>query len=219
MNTAFIIPCDFSLYHPHNQHYQACRETISTLKYPASGIGIVEYGGSPIEPSIQESLLEDVSFIAAYQHDEKIKAQIQQLPEKQVNTLCQIAALTWFFSLSEAQKIFPQPTQVMVVTPGVQINSDLFSQLSSQQQEDKFIFAPPTKATLRHEDTGGVLMQLSTTLWGFNSQQLPTVTQVLNKALHYTYQRFLQNGDIDLGHALFQFIDSSDIFFINQLPK
>lgn len=220
MRTAFIIPTAINQATDSEYALQQCLSTIQSIQALSNqaGIGIVEYAEQPMPSQAQDSLLEQVSFIAAYQHDTKIQELAKTLTSQQTLALSHIAALTWFFSVCDTQKVFPEATQIIVIEPGMQIDRETFSHLQASPQ-DKFVFAPPVSASLTSSQTGGIVLQLNTRVWAFSSELLSHLAEILNKSVHYTYERLCQDGEADLSHTLFKYIHSSQLFYLKDLAK
>lgn len=218
MRTAFIIPTAISQAQDSDQALQQCLHTIKSIQTISkqAGIGIVEYANQTMPAQAQEVLLDHISFIAAYQQDTKTQALAANLNPTQILALNHIAALTWFASVCETQNVFPESTQIIVIEPGMTIDATTFDQLQKSPQ-DKFIFAPPSKASLSSEQTGGIVLQLNTHLWAFSSDLLSDLVTILNKSVHYSYERLCQDGVADLSHTLFKYIHSSQLFFLKDL--
>lgn len=218
MRTAFIIPTAISQAQDTTQALQQCLHTIKSIQTVSkqAGIGIVEYANQPIPNPAQETLLDHSSFVAAYQQDTKTQALAANLDSEQILALNHIAALTWFFSVCATQNVFPEPTQIIVIESGMTIDTSTFEQLQKSPQ-DKFIFAPPSKASLSSEQTGGIVLQLNTHLWAFSSDRLSDLATILDKSVHYAYERLCQDGLADLSHTLFKYIHSSQLFFLKDL--
>ncbi|ETD66856.1 hypothetical protein V757_12140 [Pelistega indica] len=221
MNTAFIIPTAISDSSVPMHATEQCLQTIKSIEALPTlcGIGIVEYSAQPILAEFQEKLLDRTSFIAAYQRDDKINALANSITPLQSTTLSHIAGLAWFFGVCAVNNIFPQKTQIIVIEPGMTIDQTIFEQITSLQHQDKYIFAPPKSSTLSKDQTGGIFLQLNTQIWSLTSDKLEDIADVLNKSVHYTYERLLEHGHADLSHTLFKFINSSDIFFLKQLEQ
>lgn len=220
MRTAFIIPTAISQANDSDQALQQCLNTIKSIQAVSkqAGIGIVEYAEQAMPTQAQETLLNHVSFIAAYQHDSKIQELAANLNPQQTLALSHIAALTWFCSVCATQNVFPEQTQIIIIEPGMEIDAGTFAQIQ-QSPQDKFIFAPPVGASLSTQQTGGIVLQLNTRLWAFSSELLVNLADILNKSVHYTYERLCQQGAADLSHTLFKYIHSSQIFFLKDLAK
>lgn len=216
MKTAFIIPSAIQ----DTQESQLVLQTIQHIQTIAkeAGLAVVSYADKAIAPELQAPLLNEVSFIATYQRDTKVQDLLRTLSPDQAKALSHIAALTWFFSVCATDHIFKQPTQVIVMEPGMPLSTDVFAQIQATPQ-DKFIFAPPSDSSLSSTQTGGITLKLNTHVWAFSSEQIPSLVDILNKSVHYTYERLTKGGDVDLSHTLFKFIDSSQIFFLRSLNR
>ncbi len=218
MRTAFIIPTAISQAQDTDQALQQCLHTIKSIQTVSkqAGIGIVEYANQTMPTQAQEVLLDHISFIAAYQQDTKTQALAANLNPTQILALNHIAALTWFVSVCATQNVFPESTQIIVIEPGMTIDAATFEQLQKSPQ-DKFIFAPPSQASLSSEQTGGIVLQLNTHLWAFSSDLLSDLVTILDNSVHYSYERLCQDGVADLSHTLFKYIHSSQLFFLKDL--
>ncbi len=218
MRTAFIIPTAISQAQDTDQALQQCLHTIKSIQTVSkqAGIGIVEYANQTMPTQAQEVLLDHISFIAAYQQDTKTQALAANLNPTQILALNHIAALTWFASVCATQNVFPESTQIIVIEPGMTIDAATFEQLQKSPQ-DKFIFAPPSQASLSSEQTGGIILQLNTRLWAFSSDLLSDLVTILDNSVHYSYERLCQDGVADLSHTLFKYIHSSQLFFLKDL--
>lgn len=216
MKTAFIIPSALQ----DIQESQLVQQTIKHIQSLSkeAGLAVVSYADKAIPPEVQAPLLEEVSFIATYQRDAKIQSLLQTLSPLQTKALSHIAALTWFFSVCATDHIFKQATQIIIIEPGMPLSAETFSHIQSAPQ-DKFVFAPPNASSLSYSQTGGIALALNTHIWAFSSEQISSLVKILDKSVHYTYERLTQGGDVDLSHTLFKFIDSAQIFFLRSLAS
>lgn len=220
MRTAFIIPTTISQANDSEKVLQQCLSTIKSIQSISkqAGIGLIDYANQDMPTQIKEALLDHVSFIAAYQADAKTQELATNLNAEQILALNHIAALTWFFSVCATQTVFPEATQIIVIEPGMNIDSYTFAQLQKSPQ-DKFIFAPPYRSALSSDETGGIMLQLNTRLWAFSSDLLSELATILDKSVHYSYDRLCQEGSADLSHTLFKYIHSSQTFFLKELAS
>lgn len=129
MKTAFIIPSAIQ----DTQESQLVLQTIRHIQTIAkeAGLAVVSYADKAIAPELQAPLLNEVSFIATYQRDTKVQDLLRTLSPNQAKALSHIAALTWFFSVCATDHIFKQPTQVIVMEPGMPLSADVFAQIQA----------------------------------------------------------------------------------------
>lgn len=218
MTTAFIIPCAINNFRDTDDAIEKVLHSIQSIRAisPKANIALIDYALNPLSAEQKTPLLEEVSLLAEYQQNPRIKDIEEKFDAHKAEAVSLVAALAWFFGLCQRDKLFQQTTRIVLLSAGASLDENTFKSIDSNDS-GKYIFSPPENSPLESRLTGGVGMLFNTTIWSFSAEQLDSLMEALWKSLDYTFDRIKHNGYSDLGHALYKHIDSSEIFYIKNL--
>lgn len=214
-----VVPCALGQLSPTQLLPTPLLHTLNHLQQhcPHLPILALEYGGRPMAESHKRTIVQRVALLAEYRWETAIQdfAQRSQNTEA-IQALSLTGALTWLSAIlhEEERKKTTLTTDAMryvFVMPGMRPTKTMLEAIDNE----RICLPPPVRSTSPVARAYNFGMQLQLDFWSCPAPLLGTLSQALQKALHFTYAHAEQG--LPLGTSLYKYLDSQHLLYTKNL--